>query len=456
VTQNFGEFIDEVEGWLATAPVEEDPESVLARIVAELDATPQQRWPWIVLPTLDTSQAMGFGLGVAATILGVVVGVQLLEMSSGTGGHAPSGIDRGDIAFVHAVYDPPGFSAEDVRILAVSSEGGDPALLGAPPGNASRLFRGAFPNNPRNDERVGPSVSWSPDGARIAFRLFNDAPGIYLMNRDGSGLRQLVDLPRDRNSGMGSSAALDWSPNGSQLTYSYPYSLIRSPLYVVDTADGTVRNLTGPDTADGVTRTVAWSPDGSMIAFVRTEEGGLPRGSGLFVMNADGTAVRQLPTGSEPNPQVLGLAWSPDGSMIAFLQDMGDATDPAPHRNVLRVINVDGTGMRDLVEPIGGGCCTWVSTDERLAWSPDGTSVATIRWTEGGRVVVVVNADGSGERSLTAGGDFSWFDWSPDGSQLVVFEQRTYSIQVVNADGSGQRWLANGEFPAWAPASDGS
>jgi Tol biopolymer transport system component len=454
VTQNFGEFVDVVEGWLATAPAEEDPESVLARIVAELDATPQRRWPWLVLPTLDSSPVIGFGLGVAAAIVGVLVGVGLLDVSSGPGGHAPSGADLADIAFVNAVYDPREDVAADVRILAVSSDGGDAAVLVAPPGIEWRLSLGAFPNHIRNDERVGPSVSWSPDGSRIAFRLFNDAAGIYLMNRDGSGLTQLVELPRDRGVGMGFSAALDWSPDGSQLAYSYPHNDVQAPLYVVDTADGDVRNLTGPDAADGVTHTVAWSPDGSAIAFVRTATGGLPRGSTLFVMNADGTAVRQLPTGSEPNPQVTGIAWSPDGSMLAFTQEMGDAADPAPHRRVLRVVNADGTGLRDLTAPLDGGCCNWVSPDERLAWSPDGTSVAFLRWDEG-RNVVIVNADGSGERPLTAGGDFAWFDWSPDGSQLVVFEQLTYAIQIVNADGSGQRWLANGEFPAWAPTSDG-
>ncbi len=73
---------------------------------------------------------------------------------------------------------------------------------------------------------------------------------------------------------------------------------------------------------------------------------------------------------------------------------------------------------------------------------------------EGGRSVVIVRADGSGERRLIEGGDFSWFDWSPDGSELVVYDQSTYSIEVVRADGTGRRWVASGEFPVWAPASE--
>ena len=451
MTRTFGDFIEVVESWIARAPAEEDPESVLARVVAELDATPQQRWPWFVLPTFASSQAVGFGLGVAATIVGGVVGVQLLGDSSSIGDRVPSGVDHGDIAFVHAVYDHRTMSADGVKIMAVSSDGGDPALIAEPPGDAWRVTEGTFPNDVRNGERAGPAVVWSPDATQIAFRLFNDAPGIYLMNRDGSGLKQLVALEEDRDSGMGFSAALDWSPDGNELVYSYPYARVRSPLYVVDTADGTVRSLTGPDAADGVTHTVAWSPDGSTIAFVRTDEGGLPRGSALYVMNADGTDLRLLSTGSEPNPQVTGIAWSPDSSTIAFTQDMGDEGDPAPHRRVARVVNADGSGLRDLTEPVDGGCCYWVSPDERVAWSPDGTSVAFLAWS-GEREIVVVDADGSGGRAVITDGDYSWFDWSPDGSRLVVFDQRTYSVHVVNADGSNRRWLAKGEFPAWAPA----
>jgi Tol biopolymer transport system component len=217
---------------------------------------------------------------------------------------------------------------------------------------------GVFPNDVRNDQLVGPAVRWSPDGTRVAFRLFNDAPGIYLMDRDGSDLRRLVDLPRDRGSGMAFSAALDWSPDGTRIAYTYPYRSVAAPLYVVDTDDGEVTDLTGDDPARWVTRTVAWSPDGSRIAFVRTDREGLPRASRLFVMDADGTGARELPTGPEPYPQVYAVAWSPDGSQIAFVQGMGSATQPAPERGALRVVDADGSGLRTLAGPWrNGGCC---------------------------------------------------------------------------------------------------
>jgi Tol biopolymer transport system component len=382
-----------------------------------------------------------------------------------------AGEGLGDIAFVKADYEPIADATAITpssriigapRIIAVPSEGGTPTTLSGVPGEHWTLTRGSFPFDLRNDSLVGPAIRWSPDGSRIAFRTFNDAPGIYLMDRDGSDLRRLVDLPRDQDSGNADSAALDWSPDGTRIVYPYPYGGIDSPLYVVDIDDGQVTNLTGDDQERWVTRTVAWSPDGSMIAFARTHRGGLPNASRLFVMNADGTSERELITGPEPHPQVYGLAWSPDGSSIAFIQYVGDASDPAPVRGFLRVVDADGSGLRTLAGPWpSGGCCIWISIDEPLAWSPDGTSIAMTRWVgedpDFHPAIVLVNADGSGEHVLTEG---SWFDWSPDGSRLVVADvgsfgpmpSESYAIHLIDADGTDKEWLADGEYPAWSPA----
>jgi len=316
-------------------------------------------------------------------------------------------------------------------------------------------FHVGNPWNPKNGNLVGPAVRWSPDGTRIAFRLFNDQPGIWVMDLNGRRLvRRIVDLPEDAGSGIGFGPGLDWSPDGTRIAYTYPYYRQRSSLYVVDVRDGGRATSTGREG----TRTVAWSPDGSKIAFVRTES---DVSSGVFVVNADGTGERRL---SVPDlvGQVAAIAWSPDGSSIAFKRDGG----PRDPRVQLHVVNADGSSQRDLA-PISEdpGCCHLVSVDEVLAWSPDGEHIATIGARDGPPQIVVVAADGSGERVLMPGG---YFDWSPDGSQLVVNDAGTlllgdpptpstsYDIYVINADGTGKRWLANGEYPAWSPALGGS
>jgi len=419
---------------------------------------------WAVQPMFSTTK-----LAAAAVILALSGGFVLAsEPPERWAAGGPSG--AGDIAFVQAAHDrAPVESTMRARvILAVPVDGDAPTPLLDVPGERWGFTGGLFPDDPRNDRLAGPAVRWSPGGERMAFRLFNDVPGIYLLDRDGGDLRRLVELPRDAGTGMPFAAGLDWSPDGKRIAYTYPYGGLSSPIYTVDVDSGQVTRLGDTDPpsrpATFATRTVEWSPDGSRIAFARTEgTAGLPRSSELFVVNADGTGERQLTTGPEPYPQVRSVAWSPDGLSIAFVQDMGDAEQGAPERGVLRVVDADGSGLRTLTGPWRNhGCCYWVSTDEPLAWSPDGTSVAMVRVAgedpDFHDAIVLVNADGSGERELMAG---SWFDWSPDGSRLVVSDaggigpSETYSIHVIDVDGTDRRWLADGEYPDWSPVAGG-
>src|SRR5437588_2664849 len=53
--------------------------------------------------------------------------------------------------------------------------------------------------------------AWSPDGAKIAFANFGSAPGLYVMNKDGSNEHMLV--------AGGVVAFIAWSGDGSKLAY---------------------------------------------------------------------------------------------------------------------------------------------------------------------------------------------------------------------------------------------
>ena len=67
-----------------------------------------------------------------------------------------------------------------------------------------------------------------------------------------------------------------------------------------------------------------WSPDGSKIAY----SSGDPGSGGTWVMNADGSNQHQLSgcVAGDPQPcpagDEFGVAWSPDGTKIAFLRDL--------------------------------------------------------------------------------------------------------------------------------------
>jgi dipeptidyl aminopeptidase/acylaminoacyl peptidase len=70
-----------------------------------------------------------------------------------------------------------------------------------------------------------------------------------------------------------------------------------------------------PLTDDGRSRTPAWSPDGTRIAFLSWEPGSDIRHRDIYMMQADGTDRTRLTTDPavEDHP-----TWAPDGTMILF------------------------------------------------------------------------------------------------------------------------------------------
>jgi Tol biopolymer transport system component len=124
---------------------------------------------------------------------------------------------------------------------------------------------------------------YSPDGSRILYRRF-DAGNLFSVRPDGTDTIQLT-------------------PSGA---------------HVIDLG---FFDRVGAD----------WSPDGSRVAFAAFSH----RHLGLFVVNADGTGLREI------TPLGLGAVsaqWSPDGRMIAFTSCCGSAQ--------AWVIHPDGTGLR--------------------------------------------------------------------------------------------------------------
>jgi len=329
------------------------------------------------------------------------------------------------------------------KINSIPVDGGTPTRLSVVPGEP-------MPNVDTDIvARVGPAPVWSPDGTRIAFRPEGEAPGIYVMNRDGSDLTGFAQSQDD----VGYSDWLDtsnlaWSPDGTRIAFITPhispfYTPTNGLLVVLDLATGVVSNVETP--ASG---SVAWSPDGSRIAFARTL--GLPAGldrlsSDIFTINVDGSDERRLNAGDGRLSHIGPMAWSPDGAEIAFEEE--DIRSETIHWYAIRN---DGTMRREIRSERMFACCVHHAYGGWLKWSPDGSLIASPQ--------AVMAADGSGE---VLENDMLAFDWSPDGSQLVYSAHAAItvvdsdydatSIYIVNADGTGRTWLANGDYPAWSP-----
>jgi Tol biopolymer transport system component len=187
-----------------------------------------------------------------------------------------------------------------------------------------------------------------------------------------------------------------------------------------------------------------WSPDGSQIVFHAN------RGDGnfdLFLMNADGSNIRRLTsTGSQIQPR-----WSPDGQRIAFVWYQTTAPPSSTTGGRIAIINTDGTGFRILTHSS--------LSDGSLTWSPDGSRIAFATFAslggsmQGYAVLAIMNADGSGVRTLENTMFVGTPDWSWSGGRIYFSSNASGMgmIYSIRSDGRDQRRVT-----AMMAAGDGS
>ncbi len=114
---------------------------------------------------------------------------------------------------------------------------------------------------------------WSPDGNQIAY--LQDDGELRIVNADGTGDHLVATIPGGTD--------FDWSPDGTQFVYSKAVG--DGYLWTMD-VDGTNQTrVPGSQSADW---DVAWSPDGTKLAF-RGPSVPWQGWWGIFVMGVDGS-----------------------------------------------------------------------------------------------------------------------------------------------------------------------
>jgi Tol biopolymer transport system component len=152
---------------------------------------------------------------------------------------------------------------------------------------------------------------------------------------------------------IGGINTLSWSPDGTALAITG----IEAGVYVIDVATGDSAFIE-PDAPVGG---VSWSPDGTQLV--------LGRGR-IVVADADGEGDRVLVDKGAPKRSSL-PAWSPDGRTIAYALMMPKEPGNRDFSFELWVIRPDGSDPTRLFH---SACC--VGNWSGPVWSPDGSSIA--------------------------------------------------------------------------------
>ena len=285
---------------------------------------------------------------------------------------------------------------------------------------------------------------WSPDGKLIAFTGRETPDGelaVYVMNSDGSSRRRVSSIAPEE----GGAQWPVWSPDGRGLAIQVnSRKAATSHIWIVDLPTGRALKLASHD-QPYLDETPSWFPDGAHIAFQSNRTGRME----VWIMNADGSGARQvtgLPQGTALPPSLtFGGAprVSPDGSRILF-------TSNRTGRSQVYVMNDDGSGVRQLTsESEGVFSPNWSPNGKRIVCGTDSST--------GKNRIIVMNADGTGRRTISEAKGHQAPSWSPDGHKILFATGQFPNINIYTMDLNGAHISGispNPGFdydPVWSP-----
>ena len=347
---------------------------------------------------------------------------------------------------------------------------------------------------------------WTPDGNHIVFDHYDsnrsNRASIYVVRSDGSELKRISAGSEDRDIHYWP----DISPNGSRIAYTTTRHQTKLRGQWQYEREIETSNLDGSDrrrlTYHNVGESsLAWSPDGTRIAFSGLH---IPDRTAIWqavVMDSGGSNKRIVFDSETFDLGVIGLkqgsarmdggiggpVWSPNGETMSFFgtaylkNRLGEYVYDYPWEFLFKA-GANGQGLMPL----------YVTTSKRgprsheMAWSPDGRDLAFMRhafaageaWSPDGRelafmqqdsaagergvwILYAIGQDGSGLRKVAEvparpGGSalfaVSSLSWSPNGDEILFVLNG--AMYVAKADGSGYRDGELVDYASWSP--DGS
>jgi Tol biopolymer transport system component len=280
--------------------------------------------------------------------------------------------------------------------------------------------------------RIFLAPALTPDGKDIAF--FGDQGNffvdLWLANAETGRVKQRLvksTLNNNYESLRFINSAGAFSPDGQYFAIAAKHK-DRDDLVILDVKRGGEERRIQV-TLNGL-QTPQWSPDGRQLVFTGFNNGF----SDLFVINRDGTGLRQL---TDDRFADLHPSWSPDGRTIAFVTDRGGETD----FDLLRFGNLRialyhlDTGAAEQLGNMDAG------KNINPVWAPDGRSLAFVSDRTGinniflydfadGRIYQLTNMF-TGVQGITPLSPVLTWAARADRMAFVYYEEGQYSVYSV-------------------------
>lgn len=170
--------------------------------------------------------------------------------------------------------------------------------------------------------------TWSPDGTQIVFSSNRTTSGsfdLFVINRDGSDLRQLTNIPENARTPV-------WSPDGLHIAFVMTERLNTGVdhhqigLYFM--ADGHIEQLTSSLDPIENSESPAWSPDGRYLSFTTREKSLLDSSryiTSIYLVAIDTFERFRLERDDEMSHNAANPVWIPgEKQIIAWERGPGD------------------------------------------------------------------------------------------------------------------------------------